>query len=235
VIQPGGRPGLAHEPSGTVGQELAIEELQRNGAAQARVDGTVDFSHASCPEYGVNAVVASDRAGGSVGSIDSRRSCVTPAPMDRSGGSSVGSAYFSNHSTSSRRSASPAHAVSRNPARLSGSRSSVIHSLHGFVVGSAAYKQVHRILLRISHNGLHNGSGRQCLAPCGIARSRRTSMPSPISQVVDIGGPNGHGWTSDSVRLAPPHELGRWPRPDEGVCMVSVAGGRLHGPPVGQS
>ena len=28
--------------------------------------------------------------------------------------------------------------------------------------------------------------------------------------MVDVGGANGHGWTSDSVRLAPPHELGRW-------------------------
>ena len=27
-------------------------------------------------------------------------------------------------------------------------------------------------------------------------------------QVVDVGGANGHGWTSDSVRLAAPHELG---------------------------
>ena len=43
VIQSGRRPGLAHQPFGTIGQELAIEELQRNGAAQARVDGTVDL------------------------------------------------------------------------------------------------------------------------------------------------------------------------------------------------
>jgi hypothetical protein len=43
---------------------------------------------------------------------------------------------------------------------------------------------------------------------------------------------NGHGWTGDSVRLASPHELRRWARPDEGVRVVSVAGGRLYGPPL---
>ena len=59
---------------------------------------------------------------GSVGSINSRTRCVTPSPVDRSSGSSVGPAYFSSDSTSRRRSASPAHAASRKPARSSGSR-----------------------------------------------------------------------------------------------------------------